>query len=180
MEFVYIGIALAAVVIALVVFISLRPADFRITRWTKFSAPPAAVFAQVNDFHNWDGWSPWAKMDPTMKQTYEGAPAGTGAIYSWVGNKKVGQGRMTILESRPSEMVQIRLEFLKPFKATNTAEFTFKAEGDQTKVIWSMFGKKGFMFKAFGMLMDMDKMIGGDFEKGLAAMKAVVEGTGKG
>ncbi len=113
MEFVYAGVALAAIVIAFVIFVSVRPADFRITRWTTISAPPTAVLAQVNDFHNWDGWSPWAKMDPAMKQTYEGAPSGTGAIYTWVGSKKVGQGRMTILECRPDELVQIKLEFFQ-------------------------------------------------------------------
>jgi hypothetical protein len=129
----------------------------------------------VNDFHNWTAWSPWAKLDPAMKQTYEGAPAGTGAVSTWAGNKDVGEGRMTIIESRPSELIRIKLEFFKPFAATNTAEFTFKPAGDQTAVTWSMAGEKNFMAKAFGLFMNMDKMIGDDFEKGLANLKSVTE-----
>jgi hypothetical protein len=129
----------------------------------------------VNDFHNWNAWSPWAKIDPAMKQTYEGAPAGTGAIYSWNGDNKVGEGRMTLKESRPNELIRIKLEFMRPFKAINDAEFAFKPDGNQTMVTWSMSGRKNFMFKAFGLFMSMDKMVGGDFEKGLASMKSIVE-----
>jgi len=114
-----------------------------------------------------------------MKRTHEGAPAGTGAIYSWVGNKQVGEGRMTLTESRPSDLVRIKLEFIKPFKATNTTEFTFKPEGNETVVSWSMIGRHNFIMKAFCLFMNMDKMVGGDFEKGLANMKSVVEGTAK-
>jgi hypothetical protein len=172
----YILIALAAIVLILIAVVAMQPADFRITRKASMAAPQSKVFAQVNDFHLWQAWSPWAKMDPAMKSTYEGPASGTGAIYSWVGNKQVGEGRMTILESRPSDFIRINLEFLKPFKATNTAEFTFQPEGGQTGVTWSMIGKKGFMFKAFGLIMNMDKMVGNDFEKGLAAMKSIVEG----
>src|ERR671919_223025 len=118
---------------------------------------------------------PVGKIDAAMKQTYEGAPAGSGAIYTWGGNKEVGEGRMAITESRPSELIRIKLEFLKPFAATNTAEFTFKPEGSQTIVTWSMSGKNNFMAKAIHLIMNMDKMIGGQFEKGLASMKSVVE-----
>src|SRR5262245_30033998 len=128
MIFVYILIVVAVIVAALVVVVAMQPAEFRIVRTATFSAPPPAVFAQVNDFHNWPAWSPWEKLDPAMKRTHEGAPAGTGAIYSWVGNKQVGEGRMTLTESRPSDLVRIKLEFIKPFKATNTTEFTFKPE----------------------------------------------------
>jgi hypothetical protein len=166
---------LAAIVIVFVILVAMQPADFRITRSATMSALPADVFAQVNDFHNWQAWSPWAKIDPAMKQTYEGPPAGTGAIYSWVGNSKVGEGRMTMMESKPSDLIRIKLEFLKPFKATNTAEFTFQPEGEQTQVTWSMSGQKNFMLKAFGLFMSMDKMVGDDFEKGLAQMKSLVE-----
>ena len=172
-------IAIAAIIVVLVIIVAMQPAEFRIERAVTMSAPPAAVFAQVNDFHNWQAWSPWAKMDPAMQQIYEGAAAGTGAIYSWVGNKKVGQGRMTILNSRPAELVRIKLEFLKPFKATNTAEFTFAPQGNQTLTTWSMTGRKNFVFKAFHMLMNMDKLVGTDFEKGLAQMKAIAEGAAK-
>jgi len=129
----------------------------------------------VNDFHQWEAWNPWGKIDPAMKQTYEGAPAGTGAIYTWAGNNEVGEGRMTIMESRPSELIRVKLEFFKPFAGTNTAEFTFKPEANQTMVTWSMFGEKNFMAKAIHLFMNMDRMIGGQFETGLAQMKSVVE-----
>ena len=166
-------IAALAVVFAIVV--SMRPAEFRISRSAKMSAPPAAVFAQVNDYHNWDAWSPWAKLDPNAKVTYEGPTSGTGAIFSWSGNDKVGAGRQTIIESRPDELIQIKLDFEKPFKATSMAEFTFKPEGEHTLVTWSMSGKNDFMGKAVSLFMDCDKMVGGEFEKGLASMKSIVE-----
>ena len=118
------------------------------------------------------------KLDPAVKNTFEGPSAGTGAIFRWAGNNKVGEGNMTITESRPNELIRLDLEFLKPFKDNNTAEFTFKPDGSQTAVAWSMSGKKNFMFKAMGLFMDTDKMVGGDFEKGLAALKAVAESVG--
>jgi hypothetical protein len=165
------------IIIVLVVIVALQPADFRVARSTLVSAPPAAVFAQVNDFHKWNAWNPWGKVDPAMKQNYEGAPAGPGAVYTWTGNKEVGEGRMTITDSRPTDLVQMKLEFYKPFAATNTAEFTFVPEGNQTRVTWSMFGEKNFMAKAVHLFMNMDKMIGGQFEKGLADMKTAAEGA---
>ena len=168
-------IGLAALAVVFVIVVALRPAEFRVTRATRMSAPPLDAFAQVNDFHNWEAWSPWAKIDPTMTTTYDGPTAGVGAAYSWVGNSKVGEGRMTLLESRPSDLIRIKLEFVKPFKATNVAEFTFHSEGDQTVVTWSMTGQNNFVSKAFHLLMNIDKLVGGDFEKGLAAMKSVVE-----
>jgi hypothetical protein len=167
--------ALAAIVVIILVIAALKPSDFRVVRSASMSAPPPAVFAQVNDFHNWESWSPWAKIDPTMKQTYAGAPAGTGAIYTWDGNNNVGAGRMTMTESRPHERIQIKLEFFRPFAAVNTAEFAFQAEGQQTTVTWSMAGTYAFMVKVMGFFMSMDKMVGGQFEKGLAQMKALVE-----
>ena len=168
-------IALAALVIVFLVIVALQPSDFRVTRTATIAAPPPAVFAQVNDFHNWEAWSPWAKLDPALKQNYAGAPAGTGAIYSWSGNNNVGEGRMTITESRPSDLILINLEFMRPFAATNTTEFTFKPEGDGTAVTWTMAGRNTFMAKAVHMFMNMDKMVGGQFEQGLATMKRVVE-----
>jgi hypothetical protein len=172
-------LVIAAVIVLLVAVVATRPSDFRVTRSTAISALPAVVFAQVNDFHNWDGWSPWARMDPEMKATYAGPAAGTGAVYSWVGNNKVGEGRMTIMESHPSDLVRIKLEFIKPFAATNTAEFTFQPQGNQTTVTWNMTGKKNFMTKAMGLVMNMDKMIGGQFDQGLAQMKSVAETAAK-
>ena len=134
-----------------------------------------AVFGQVNDFHRWDGWSPWAKMDPAMKTTYSGAAAGEGASYAWVGNSQVGEGRMTITESRPSDHIVVRLEFVKPMAATNTATFTFKPDAGGTDVTWAMDGNNGFMGKAFSVFMNMDKMLGAYFEQGLGQMKVAAE-----
>jgi hypothetical protein len=175
----YILIAGAALIGVFLIIVATRPADFRVTRTTTISAPAGVVFAQINDFHKWGAWSPWEKLDPDLKRTFEGPPAGTGAIYGWTGNNKVGEGRMTIMESRPGELLRIKLEFLKPFKATNTAEFTLTPQGNQTVVTWSMLGKNNFMAKAFHMFMDFDKIIGGDFEKGLAGIKSVAEVAGR-
>jgi hypothetical protein len=172
-------ISLAVIVLVLVVVVAMQPSEFRVARSTAVSASPPTVFAQVNDFHKWEAWNPWGKIDPAMKQAYEGAPAGTGAAYTWAGNNEVGEGRMTIIESRPSDLIRIKLEFLKPFAATNTAEFTFKPESNQTVVTWSMVGENNFVAKAVHLFMNMDKMIGGQFEKGLASLKAVAEAPGK-
>lgn len=174
----YAIIAVAVIVIVLVIFVATRPAEYRITRTVAMAAPAAVVFAQVDDFHKWAAWSPWEKIDPAFKKTFEGAAAGTGAIYSWVGNSKVGAGRMTIMESRPGEFIRIKLEFLKPFKATNNTEYTFKSEGSKTVVTWSMTGHNNFIFKAARLFMNMDKMLGSQFEQGLAQMKSVSEAAG--
>lgn len=172
-------LALAIIAILFFVLIVGRPDDFRVTRSATMAAPPSAVFAQVNDFHQWDAWSPWAKLDPTCKNTFDGASAGKGAIFAWDGNKKVGEGHMTITESQPSSLILINLEFLRPFKATNTTEFTFKSEGNGTMVTWSMFGKNNFMSKAFGLFVNCDTMVGKDFEKGLASLQSIAEATAK-
>jgi hypothetical protein len=140
-------IALAVLVAGLVVVIALQPADFRVSRTATIAAPAPVVFTQVNDFHNWAAWSPWAKLDPAMKHTYEGAAAGPGAVYTWVGNREVGEGRMTIVESRPGDLVRVRLDFVKPFAGTSVAEFTFRPEGDRTAVTWTMTGEKNFVAK---------------------------------
>jgi len=168
-------IALTVIVVVFVVIVAMQPSEFGVVRSATISAPAPALFAQVNDFHKWEAWNSWGKLDPIMKQAYEGAPAGTGAIYTWSGNNEVGEGRMTITESRPSDLIRIKLEFFKPFAATNTAEFTFKPEGNQTAVTWSMTGNNNFMAKAVHLFMNMDKMVGGQFEKGLAQMGSVVE-----
>jgi polyketide cyclase/dehydrase/lipid transport protein len=167
--------ALAAIVVVFVLVVALQPSEFRVARSTTISAPAPAVFAEVNDFHKWEAWNPWGKIDPAMRQTYEGAPAGAGAIYTWTGNKEVGEGRMILTESRPSELIRIKLEFFRPFAATNTAEFTFRPEGNQTVVTWSLAGENNFIAKAIHLFMNMDRMVGGQFEKGLAQMKSVVE-----
>jgi hypothetical protein len=168
-------IILAVIIVVFIIVVATRPADFRVTRSITIPAPAAVVFAQVNDLHKWEAWNPWGKLDPACKMTYEGPQAGTGAGYTWAGNNKIGEGRMTITESRSNELIRFNLEFLKPFKANNTAEFNFTSDGDQTTVSWSMAGKRNFMFKAVGLFMDCDKMVGGDFEKGLADLKSVAE-----
>lgn len=172
-------LALAFIVLLFSIAVAGQPDEFKVTRSANISAPAEITFSHANDFHKWEAWSPWAKIDLACKYEYAGAPAGPGAIFSWAGNKKVGEGRMTILESRPGEFIRINLEFLKPFKANNKAEFTFKAEGGQTVVTWTMLGKNNFLFKAFSLFMDCDKMVGRDFEKGLAAMKSVAETAAK-
>ena len=168
-------VALAVVVAGLAVVIALQPSDFRVSRTATIAAAAPVVFAQVNDFRSWTAWSPWAKLDPAMKQTCEGAPAGTGAIYTWVGNREVGEGRMTIVESRPSDLIRVKLDFVKPLAGTSVAEFTFRPEGDRTAVTWTMTGEKNFVAKAIHLVLSMDRMIGDQFEKGLAAMKTVAE-----
>lgn len=168
---------IAVIVFLFLIVVALQPSKFRVERKATIAAPPAVVFGQVNSFRKWNDWSPWAKMDPSAKNSFDGPEAGVGAKFAWEGNNKVGQGRMTILESSPSELIRIKLEFFKPFACTNTAEFTFQPQGNQTVITWAMTGEKNFMSKAFCMFMNMDKMVGGDFEKGLASMKAVAESS---
>jgi uncharacterized protein YndB with AHSA1/START domain len=165
----------ALFVIGFVITVAMQPAEFRVERSTTIEAPPDVVFAHVNDFHKWEDWSPWAKLDPNSKAIYEGADAGEGAVFRWAGNDKVGEGSMSIAESLPPNAIKINLEFIKPMQDTAMVEFTFRPEGEQTVVTWSMHGENNFMEKAFCMFMDMDGMLGGDFEKGLASMKSVVE-----
>ncbi len=169
-------IAVAVVVVLLLVIVAMQPADFRVTRTGRISAPVSVTFENVNDLHKWNAWSPWMRMDPNCKNTFTGADSGPGASMHWAGNKKVGEGRMTITDARANERIQIKLEFLKPFTATHTAEFTFKPEGGQTSVTWTMTGKNNFMGKGFGLVMNCDKMIGSDFEKGLANLNEVAGG----
>jgi hypothetical protein len=172
-------ILIVLAVIALLVLAAMQSADFRVTRTGNISAPAAAIFPHVNNLQNWEAWSPWAKLDPNAKNSFEGPDEGVGAKMSWVGNNKVGVGSMTITESHPSDFIQFKLEFLKPMQATNVAEFTFKPDGDQTTVIWTMTGINNFMGKVMGLIMNCDKMVGGQFEQGLAALKSVVEGGDK-
>lgn len=170
------ALIIAALVLALlVVFIATRPAEFRITRRAPITAPIAAVFPHVNELRKWEAWSPWAKLDPNAKSVYEGPAAGVGASMTWAGNRDVGQGRMTILESRTDELIRLKLEFYQPFVATNTAEFTFKLEDGHTVVTWCMFGTNNFLAKAMNLVINCDKMVGGQFDKGLASLRAVSE-----
>jgi len=172
-------IAIAAVVVLFVIVVATRPAAFHIERSVAIAAPPESVFAQVNDFHAWAAWSPWEKIDPEMKRKFEGPSAGSGAAYSWQGNDKIGEGRMTIVNvSKPSQ-ISIKLEFIKPWTATNAVTFVFAPATEGTKATWAMDGQNGFGAKAASLFMDMDKMVGSDFERGLAALKAVAEAGAK-
>ena len=170
-----IAIGVVAVIAVFLIVVALQPAEYRIERSAAMTAPAADVFAQVNDFHKWEAWSPWAKLDPAAKNTYDGPSSGVGAGLAWEGNDKVGVGRMTITESKPAERIAIRLEFIKPFADVALTEFAFKGDGKQTTVTWAMSGHKHYLSKMMCLFMNMDKMVGGDFEKGLASIKTVVE-----
>jgi hypothetical protein len=152
-------------------YVASRPSAFRITRSLSIDAPAGALFALINDFRAWTEWSPWDKVDPDLQRIYEGAESGVGAVYRWKG-PKTGEGVMTLIESVEPSKVEIDLKFLKPFPANNRTVFTLEPEGDATRVTWAMEGNNGFAAKAFGVFMNMDAMIGKDFDKGLAAMKA--------
>jgi len=168
-------IVVAAVVAVFIIVASRQPDTFRVQRSTMVKAPASKPFDDVNDFRNWTKWSPYMELDPNMTITYDGPHSGVGAAMAWSGNSKAGQGRMTIVESRQDELIRIRLEFTKPFAATDMAEFTFSGGSNGTGVMWSMTGNNNFMFKAMHTVMNMDKLVGGDFERGLAKLKNVVE-----
>lgn len=170
-----IALTLAAAIVILLIVIATRPAEFKIERTASIKAPAWLVFGLVNDFRQWHSWSPWEKLDPAMKKTFGEKAAGEGATYGWVGNDQVGEGRMTITEAKASQYVKLKLEFLKPWTATNQATFTFTSQGGSTSVSWSMQGENDFMGKAFALFVDMDQMVGKDFERGLATMGTVAE-----
>ena len=168
-------LALAFIALLLIIVVAGQPDKTTVTRAAKISAPPEKIFPHVNDLHNWEAWSPWAKLDPNAKHAFAGAASGTGAAMSWSGNCKIGVGRMTITESKSSESIRFRLDFEKPMQTTNLAEFTFKPEGNQTVVTWAMTAKNQGVGKVFGLIFNCDKMLGGQFEKGLANLKSLVE-----
>lgn len=155
-----------------------RPDTFRIERAATIEAPPDAIFPLISDFRKWTLWSPWEKMDPALKRSYDGAASGPGAVYEWEGNRKVGKGRMEITDAPPPSRVTIKLDFLKPFEAHNTSEFTLISRGGATLVTWAMHGPNLFVGKAMSLFFDMDRMIGKDFEAGLANLKTVAEQQG--
>lgn len=166
-------ILLALLVLAALfaIIVSLQPAAFRITRSVTIAAPPAAVFAHINDLHEYARWNPWRALDPAMKTTFAGPPSGVGAAMEWSGNNQIGSGRMTITESRPAERVGARLDFIRPFPSVCSAEFDLRAADGGTVVTWSMSGQRTFVPKAIGLFMNMDKMIGTQFERGLAELQ---------
>lgn len=167
-------LALLFILILFIIIVAGRPDEFCVTRTSTIPVPAEKVFAQVNELRAWEPWSPWAKLDPNAKSNYEGPASGQGAIMRWSGNNKVGQGSMTIIESRPNEIIRIKLEFLRPFKATNMAELVFQSRGNETIVSWSMIGTNNFAAKIFSLFVNCDDMIGKCFDKGLANLKSVV------
>ena len=170
-----IGIAVLVLIAGVLVFISTRPESFRVERSAQINAPAAVVFAMINDFHQWAQWSPYEKLDPNMKKTFEGPSSGPGASYAWAGNSKSGEGRMTILESKPGELVTVKLEFTRPFTATNETKFKLEPSGSGTRVSWIMEGKNSFMGKAISAFVNMDALLGKDFEQGLANLDTVAQ-----
>ena len=169
-------IAVAAVLVLLVVLISVQPNTFTVTRKLSAAAAPAQVYEVISDFHQWQKWSPWDEMDPDMKREYTGAERGKEASYYWKGNDKVGEGRMTITDVKEGSSVTIKLEFLQPFPSNAEVVFAAEPEGTGSSLSWTMVGQNGFASKAMQLFMSMDKMIGPDFEKGLAKLKTVSEG----
>lgn len=168
-------LVVAALIAAVLVIAAFQPSQFTVTRTTLVFAPPSAIFPEVNDFHRWQAWSPYEKVDPGMQRTFEGAPSGVGAAYGWSGNNAIGAGKMTITESRPGELIGIRLEFFKPMAGVSQATFTFRPESGATRVTWTMNGTNGYLGKIFCLFMNMDKMVGGQFEQGLAELKKLAE-----
>jgi hypothetical protein len=168
-------VALPVVIVIFLIIVARQPSTYSVTRSLTINAPPDAVFPHVNELKQWEAWNPWGKIDPDMKLTYDGPPSGVGASYAWVGNNEVGEGKATIIESRPSQSIRFKLEFYKPMAGVSDTLFTLKRQGDQTEVTWAMTGKNNFIAKAFCLFMNMDKMIGGQFEKGLADLKMIAE-----
>jgi hypothetical protein len=169
-------IGLVLVAAAFATAVALQPADYRLTRQTVIAAPAAAIFPHVNDLRQWDDWSPWAKLDPNARVSFEGPPAGVGAMFHWAGNDKVGVGTMMITESKPNDRIATRTDFMKPFEGTSNSDFIFSEAGGQTTVIWTMSGTNDFIGKALCLFMPMEKMLGPDFERGLMQLKRVSEG----
>jgi uncharacterized protein YndB with AHSA1/START domain len=165
----------AVVLMAVLVRAATKPSHFRVERATSIKAPAERIFPYINDLRRWNAWSPYEKKDPDMKRTFGATTAGPGAAYAWDGDKNVGKGRMEIIESTPSSRVAIKLDFEKPFEAHNIAEFTLQPNGASTKVVWVMDGPASYVTKLMSVFLDMDKMIGTDFEAGLASLKAVTE-----
>ena len=172
---VIVAIVLAVAIAAILILAATKPDTFRIERSATINAPADKIFAVLSDFHQWTGWSPWEHKDPALKRSYSGAERGKGAIYGWEGNKDVGTGRMEILEANPSSKLVIKLDFFKPFEAHNTAEFTMLPQGNATNVHWVMHGPATFMSKVMQVFMNLDKMVGKDFEAGLANLKKLTE-----
>jgi hypothetical protein len=163
-------VGLVAVIALFLIYAATRPADFRVERSLAIAATPAALFDQVNDHHKFNAWNPFLKVDPNVKNTYSGPTSGVGAVCAWDGNSDIGAGSSTITESKPGELVRMRMDWKRPMEGTSTVDFTFKAQGDKTVVTWAMYGKNNFLGKVMSVFMDCDKMCGPPFEEGLASL----------
>ena len=170
-------IGLAAVIVIFLIVVATRPADFRVERSATLTASPAALFEQVNDLHKFAVWNPFMKLDPNVKNTYSGPDSGVGAVCSWDGNSDIGAGSSTITESKPGELVRMRMDWKRPIEGTSTVDFTFKPQGDKTVVTWAMYGKNGFIGKAMSLFMSCEKMCGPPFEQGLADLGKIVSAS---
>ena len=162
-------------VTGLLIYAATKPDSFRIERSTTIKAPPEKVFALINDFHQWEAWSPWEKIDPALKRTYSGPPSGAGAVYEWAGNREIGQGRMEIVESTALSKVSLKLDFVTPFEAHNFVDFTLTQQGDSTKVTQAMYGPSPYISKLMTIFFSMEKMVGSKYEEGLADLKKLAE-----
>jgi uncharacterized protein YndB with AHSA1/START domain len=170
-----IAIVLAVAIAIVLILAAMKPDTFSIRRGAAIKAPPEKIFSLINDFHQWGSWSPWENKDPAMKRTFSGAASGRGAVYAWDGNENVGSGRMEILDASSPSKIVIKLDFFAPFEAHNTAEFTMLPQGDTTGVDWLMHGPASFMSKLMQVFMNIDKMVGKDFEAGLSNLKKLTE-----
>ena len=173
----WILIGIAAAIAAFVVVVALQPSEFHLARTATVEAPAEAVFAQVNDFKKWEKWSPWAKIDPNVKMTYEGPSEGAGTMASWSGNSEVGEGKMTLVESRPGELVKVNVAMVKPMEGSSTSEFTFKPDGDRTAVTWHMSAHHNFLQKAMCLVMNGKKMMTEMMDDGLSKMSTAAKSS---
>lgn len=171
-----ITLTVVVLVAALLLYAATKPDTFQVQRSISIKAKPEKIFAILNDFHQSESWSPFEKKDPTMKRTFGGTASGKGAVYEFDGNKEVGKGRLTITDTAPPSKVIIALDMVEPLEAHNTVEFTLGANGDSTGVTWAMHGPRSYMMKVMGLFMDCDKMVGKEFETGLANLKTIAEG----
>jgi hypothetical protein len=163
-------IGLGAIIALILIVAAFQPNEFRVKRSATLPASPAALFAHVNDHHKFNAWNPFMKLDPAVKTTYAGPDSGVGAACSWDGNSNIGAGTATIMESKPGELVRLRMDWRKPFEGTGTVDFTFEPAGNQTVVTWEMYGPANYLGKLMSLFMDCDKMCGDQFEKGLAGL----------
>ncbi|MEM7192107.1 MAG: SRPBCC family protein [Pseudomonadota bacterium] len=166
---------IVALIAAFVIYVAMQPSEYRVERSITIAAQPGKVFENVNDFHKWQAWSPWADLDPNAKITFEGAEAGKGAIMKWDGDDTAGEGQMTLVESDPDKAVKIKVEFTRPFEGGTNSDFAFSPEGGGTEVVWALHGSHDFMGKLFTVMMDGLGMMGNDLEKGLSQLKSAVE-----